>query len=337
MVRRASPWLLASVLLSACGEPPPPPPPPPGVVAPNARPAAATTPSGQPGQPTVTPTIDSNFGTVTLATGFQPDPHVERGTSGGDIDARTFQGDCRGFVTQKPDHVLVATTAFQRLRILVNAGESDVTLVVQAPGGGYSCSDDAEGRNPIVELGGAQGTYRIWVGSYQAGQQSPYVMGFSELADTTAAGLPLGNGAGSLATDGTASNFGTIALAPGFTPDPRTVQGTSGGEVDLGPLGVGCRGFVTPQPDHILELGGDSPSLCLMVRSEGDTVLLVHRPDGSFVCDDDTEGRNPVVTGAFPKGTYRLWVGSYQPRSNDGYVLGITQIADVMPSTLAAP
>jgi len=74
-----------------------------------------------------------------------------------------------------------------------------------------------------------------------------------------------------------------------------------------------------------------------MVRSEGDTVLLVHRPDGSFVCDDDTEGRNPVVTGAFPKGTYRLWVGSYQPRSNDGYVLGITQIADVMPSTLAAP
>lgn len=135
MVRRASPWLLASVLLSACGEPPPPPPPPPGVVAPNARPAAATTPSGQPGQPTVTPTIDSNFGTVTLATGFQPDPHVERGTSGGDIDARTFQGDCRGFVTQKPDHVLVATTAFQRLRILVNAGEADVTLVVQAPGG----------------------------------------------------------------------------------------------------------------------------------------------------------------------------------------------------------
>lgn len=168
----------------ACGEDTPPP-------SPAASGPAAAAPVAQP-QPPVpaqpAPTMQSNFGTVTLEAGFVPDPHVVSGTSGGNIDASTLSAGCSGWVSSTPDHILDARGAFSTMRILGHSS-GDVTLVVQKPDGSYLCNDDAEGTDPVVEGSFAAGSYRIWVGSYEQGRNAQYRLGFSELSSTRAASL----------------------------------------------------------------------------------------------------------------------------------------------------
>ena len=90
------------------------------------QPVAPTTPT-TPTTPTA-PAGGSNFGTVTLATGFTPDPHTATGTSGGAVNAQNLNQACRGWVASQPDHLLVASTAFSNLRILVNGGAGDTAM-----------------------------------------------------------------------------------------------------------------------------------------------------------------------------------------------------------------
>jgi hypothetical protein len=130
----------------------------------------------------------SNFGTITLATGFTPDPHVASGTSGAGAsgrDASTLDANCRGQIDSTPDHLFVATTAMSNLRIMANS-QSDTTLVIRKPDGTYACNDDGEGLNPIVAIQGAPaGTYQVFVGSYNEGENAAYKLGVSELDSVT--------------------------------------------------------------------------------------------------------------------------------------------------------
>ncbi|MCB9630810.1 MAG: hypothetical protein H6721_01455 [Sandaracinus sp.] len=90
------------------------------------------------------------------------------------------------------------------------------------------------------------------------------------------------------------SNFGTIALNPGFVPDPHTARGTSGGAIDANTLNPTCRGWISQQPDHLFVAQGAFSNLRFLVNGAGqDTTLVVQRPDGSYMCNDDTEGRDP--------------------------------------------
>ena len=308
--------VVAVGFIAACGNDNPPPPPP-------AVPVGA-----QPGQPAV-PAVPaqpaqgmaSNFGTVTLAPGFTPDPHVAEGTSGGAIQATTLNPSCQGWVSQTPDHILVASGAFANLRLLVNGADQDLTLVVQRPDGSFACNDDAEGVHPIVQGNFAPGNYKIWVGSYEQGVQARYKLGITELTSTTAA--QLGGGA---AAGGT-SNFGTVSLSPGFMPDPTVVQGTSGGAIQAATWSPNCRGWVSPTPDHLLAAAGNFDLLRVLVRSSSDTTLVVQKPDGQYLCDDDTEGRNPVIAGQFAAGTYKIWVGSYRQGQNSAYHVGFSELS----------
>jgi hypothetical protein len=142
--------------------------------------------AGAAGAPTGAPT----FGVVTLAPGFMPDPHVAQGTSGGGRDASTVTAGCNGWIAQNPDHNFVASGAFTTLRIMARS-ESDTTLVIRKPDGTYACNDDSDGLNPLVQIDNAvAGTYNVWIGSYQQGQNAAYKLGFSELATTTPSSLP---------------------------------------------------------------------------------------------------------------------------------------------------
>ncbi|MBX3249706.1 MAG: hypothetical protein KF901_21190 [Myxococcales bacterium] len=132
------------------------------------------------------PAGGSNFGTVELTSGFMPDPHVVTGTSGGSIDASTWDASCNGNVSQQPDHLFTTQSNFSTLRIIAHA-QGDTTLVVQKPDGTYVCNDDAEDLNPIVEGAFGPGTYKIWVGSYEPGANLAYRLGFTELSSVTAA------------------------------------------------------------------------------------------------------------------------------------------------------
>lgn len=151
-------------------------------------------------------------------------------------------------------------------------------------------------------------------------------------ADEAAEAAPAAQGAPAAAAGD--SNFGTITLAPGFTPDPHTATGTSGGTTDASTLNAGCAGNISGTPDHLFVASAAFANLRIMAKSDIDITLVVQKPDGSYLCDDDSEEMNPIVSGAFPPGTYKIWVGSYDATANGSYTLGVSELSETMPSAL---
>jgi len=127
---------------------------------------------------------------------------------------------------------------------------------------------------------------------------------------------------------GTDSNFGTVALATGFMPDPTIVQGRSGGARDASQISPGCNGWVDAnKPDHIFNATTAYTNLRVLGHSTQDITLVMQKPDGTYVCNDDSEGTDPIlVPGAMVPGAYKIWVGSYQQGAYADYHLGFTEI-----------
>lgn len=104
-------------------------------------------------------------------------------TSGGDLDVSALDlgTDCRGFASSPPDLRVQFSGGSETMRLFF-VGQGDTTLIVADPAGQYTCSDDFDGLNPLVELAGpADGEYNIWVGSHNAGEFVPGYLMFSEL------------------------------------------------------------------------------------------------------------------------------------------------------------
>ena len=172
--------------------------------------AQPVAPAGGAAPPTPTPAAgagQSNFGTVALRPGFTPDPHVVRGTSGGAIQASNLNAQCRGWISQTPDHLFNAQGPFNNLRFVVNAGSEDTTLVVQKPDGTYLCNDDTDGFHPVVAGAFPPGMYKVWVGSYQRGTQAAYQLGISELGSVTPSSLGGGSAGGAAGSKGESGIF----------------------------------------------------------------------------------------------------------------------------------
>ncbi len=275
--------------------------------------------------------IASNFGTVELRRGFMPDPHVVTGVSGGRIDAAQLRSDCTGWIASTPDHVLWTETGFGSLRIAARSN-SDTTLVVMDSNNRIWCNDDSDGLHPMVETQLAPGAYRIWVGSYAEGDNDRYSLGFSELQSMRPSSLP--HPRGEVEID---SNFGTVELSAGFVPDPHVVSGVSGGQVDASQVGSTCRGWISSTPDHVLQARTGFAPIRIMARSSADTTLVVMDQAGRVWCNDDAEGRDPMIQTQLAQGTYRIWVGSYSHGQNARYSLGFSELGSVSPSSLSAP
>jgi len=276
----------------------------------------------------------SNFGTIALNPGFMPDPHVVAGQSGGNTQASARAGNCRGWITNTPDHLFRASNHFGNLRIMTLSSE-DTTLVVLRPDGTYMCNDDTYGRNPHIQGNFPAGTYAIWIGSYRSGVVAPYRLGFTELSSVRPANL--GASTQVQQVGNVASNFGTVQLNPGFVPDPHVVRGVSGGAVSASSVSGNCRGWIAQTPDHIFHATGHFSSLRIFARSQADTTLVVIGPNGQAWCNDDASGRDPMVSGVFPAGTYRVWVGSYTQGQNATYNLGFSELSSQGPTTIALP
>lgn len=109
---------------------------------------------------------------------------------------------------------------------------------------------------------------------------------------------------------GESPTYGSVTLRAGFTPDPHTTTLTAGGSiaVDIS----GCNGTVADAPDLNLTWRGGSSTLYIYSTSSEDTTLLVNLPNGSWVCNDDTMGRNPlVIVRNAPSGLYNIWSGTF--------------------------
>ncbi|AKF10274.1 hypothetical protein [Sandaracinus amylolyticus] len=129
----------------------------------------------------------------------------------------------------------------------------------------------------------------------------------------------------------------TTSIGPGFAPDPMILAGSAGGPTDASTLSPTCRGHVGIIPSHTLQITGPMPQLNVLVRADQDTTLVVRQPDGTYVCNDDSDGLNPAVALTnLAAGSYNVFVGTYAAGASASYTLGLTTNPSVTPSTLGA-
>ena len=135
--------------------------------------------------------------------------------------------------------------------------------------------------------------------------------------------------------------YGRYLLAPAFAPSPFTRDALSGGDIEVKSLRLGdnCLGYAASDPDFLIELTGEFNRITFLVASADDTTLIMNLPNGSWACNDDTNGLNPaLVLHNAPPGSYRLWIGSYSADTYDESVLYISQAApDSLPTTATGP
>ena len=93
-----------------------------------------------------------------------------------------------------------------------------------------------------------------------------------------------------------------------------------------------CGGWVTQQPDHIVQLNTPFNFLRIYAVSNIDITLVVRTPQGIFMCDDDTYGTNPKIEGPFQPGAYQLWMGSYESGQQAAYQLSFTELQSNQPA-----
>lgn len=109
-----------------------------------------------------------------------------------------------------------------------------------------------------------------------------------------------------------APRYGTVVLNARFTPDPHSVSLVAGGSVRTSR--AGCRAYVADAPDIVLDYRATVYALNIYVQSSVDTTLLVNRPDGTWMCDDDGgNGNNPLISFPAPMpGEYAIYVGTFR-------------------------
>lgn len=121
-----------------------------------------------------------------------------------------------------------------------------------------------------------------------------------------------------------AQDYGDFTIGAGFTPDPQTGSGVSGGPVDASSFGANCVGSIDDSPDHQITVTS-TLDLTLYALSSVDTTLVVRGPAGTF-CDDDSHGGlNPEVNARLTPGVYDVYIGNYDDESQARYTLTLTE------------
>lgn len=285
--------------------------------------------------------------TINLNTGFMPDPQRFQGMAGGPVSAQTVQADCRGWIPAQPNYILQSPTGFRFLRVFAESA-TDTTLMVRGVNQTW-CADDTYGNMPGLDLRGLPpGRYDIYVGTYSQGQAAPFQLAVSELTSSRPAGSvgtpnvpqpyqpPVPNppqlpSLGDL--DPTLRAVGRPLNIPPNAARPIAAMGRTNGVFNSTNVrGEGtCRGWVQAAPSHTMLVRTPQPFLLVAVTSAADSTLIIRRPDGTLVCNDDQFNLNPGVQGAFPAGVYQIWVGSYRQGEVRPYRITVSSDPSVHP------
>jgi len=280
---------------------------------------------------------------VQLSAGFMPDPTRASGMGGGMVQAQSVPGapgNCRGFIPGAPQQIIQSPTGFNFLRLIAQplAG-TDLTLMVRGTSQTW-CADDTYGNVPGLDLQALPpGRYDVYVGTYSQSGPAPYQLLMSELQSTVPdhTGMrpqpvqpqypvqpqPSTNALGAL--DFTARPLSARMMVSGDFIT-RSVRGRNGGALGSeGIHGTGvCRGYFQGPPNHVVFLAQPRAFLRMYVVSAADSTLVIRRPDGQVLCNDDTYSLNPGVEGNFPAGLYQVWVGTYRENESRPYQLTVT-------------
>jgi hypothetical protein len=135
---------------------------------------------------TATPVLadTSNFASLSLSPGFEADKATVTGFTGGSYSLSAISNRdrdrnvCIGFADPNPDHIITLEKDFSRLKILVNSGGADTTLLIQGPDNVIRCGDDTGKRKDASVEGNdwKAGTYKIWVGRFNSGVKLNYTL-----------------------------------------------------------------------------------------------------------------------------------------------------------------
>jgi hypothetical protein len=262
--------------------------------------------------------LPAEFGSAALSTPLNPDPTRVALRAGGPVRVEQTAlgesftvGACTGYVTRAPSYEL--DWAGDGPLFVSVASEADTTLVINAPDGSWWCDDDSAGDlDPgVIFAEGLNGVYDIYVGAYAISEAE---------ADATllisATGLGSKPSGTSLQPDAEPV-YRTVSLAPGFGPTRGRLAVDATGRIDVGRTALawmdrGCRGFVTRAPSARLDWAGGGEAVHVYVEGEGDTTLLVRKPDGEWVCNDDDVGLSAgLILNPAAAGAYDIYVGAY--------------------------
>lgn len=84
---------------------------------------------------------------------------------------------CIGYGSPNPDHVMVLEDGFAKLKLTVDSGGHDTTLLVRGPNPNTIRCSFGNGDNKdasLVDNNWKPGKYEIWVGSIESGQRWDY-------------------------------------------------------------------------------------------------------------------------------------------------------------------
>ena len=257
-----------------------------------------------------------NAGSITLRTGFTPDPREVRVTAGGTIDGNALPGACTGMISDAPDYRVTFTAGSLPLAFRTNSS-ADTTLIVNDPSGHWACDDDSNGSDnaKVVFDHPQSGVYDVWVGVYgTTATTAAATLQITELETVASSSTSSTSSRGaSTPNPSLAPNSGSTVLRTGFTPDPRQVQVTAGGTVDGSHLPGSCSGMISEAPDYRVTFTPGSLPLAFRTVSSADTTLIINDPNGNWVCDDDSNGNTnaKVVFQKPAAGVYDVWVGVF--------------------------
>ena len=116
----------------------------------------------------INPNQPPTYGSVTLKSGFTPDPFMKQVVAGGPNETKL--GGVKAFVASAPDFQLNYTAGSLPLTIRVES-DADTTLLINLPDGTWVADDDSGGKlNPLLRFAQPQsGRYDIYVGTVGRG------------------------------------------------------------------------------------------------------------------------------------------------------------------------
>ena len=116
-----------------------------------------------------------------LRRGFLPDPRVDDGTAGGDVDIGVLGSRCAGLVERQPNHILTLRDDFDYFRIQLGPVPAGTTIVVRTPSGEVLCGAAEEGDPFVDRTAWPEGVYTIWVAARTEAERPNYRICYTEV------------------------------------------------------------------------------------------------------------------------------------------------------------
>jgi hypothetical protein len=114
--------------------------------------------------------LRANFGSITLNSGFTPDPYTVSVVAGGSVNGGNLPGACTGMISDAPDFELTYRAGSFPLAFRT-ISSSDTTLIINGPNGQWYCDDDSYGDRDaqVIFRNPQSGVYDVWVGTFGGG------------------------------------------------------------------------------------------------------------------------------------------------------------------------